>query len=38
VFGGGEVEVARGARWRSFRRYGWLIRESGETMSIMASL
>jgi hypothetical protein len=25
-------------RWRSFRRYGWLARETGETMSIMASL
>jgi hypothetical protein len=26
------------SRWRSFRRYGWFARKSGETMSIMASL
>jgi hypothetical protein len=25
-------------RWRSFRTYGWLAREYGETMSIMALL
>jgi hypothetical protein len=34
---GGEVEVVL-LRWRFSRKYSWLVRKSGETMSIMASL